>query len=1035
MDYLKTKMLKNIISVFILSFCITSAFGQGFTVTGTVTDETGDLLPGATVIVRGTGNAAVTDGDGRFTLNNVTADAVLQISFVGFTNREITVGSERVFNVQLGGASVFDELVVVGYGVQRRANLTGAVTTIDSRVLEDRPITTVSNAIQGLLPGVIVLSGEGRPGQEDATIRVRGVGTLNVDQAGPYILIDGVEAGNLNSLDPNDIESITVLRDAAAAAIYGSRAANGVILITTKRGTTGTPTITYSGFIGLHQPTNMIERLSSYDYARLLNELRVEAGQARLYDDNDLQLFRDGSSPYTHPNTDWYALAFKLGVTHQHNISVRGGSDRARYMTSFGFLDQQGILPNSSRTQFNARTNLDLQVTDRINIRMNMSFIQNNSKDPTNSFVGGGSDQIIRQLNIISPMIVGRYPEGHPRGPWGTAGGDGSPIAWLDVGQTQNRNIQNFSGLLATDIQIFEGLRATIQGSYTGNTQHRHEFRHDIQYNPIHFHRPSRLDEIFFAWNRYTFDAFLNYEIGFGNHGIHVLAGWHAEKYHYRENGMARTSFPDNSLTDMSAGAAAGQTNRGFTRDLAMVSGFGRINYNYDNRYLLEANFRADASSRFAPQHRWGYFPAFSAGWRVSGENFMLGTRSWLNNLMIRGSWGLLGDQQSDDQFYPWINTYNISSNYPIGGTLRTGYAMTAFRIESFSWERSRTYGFGIDANLLNGVDVSIDYYDRLTSDIIMQVPVPQEFGLGAYHDNVGSVLNRGIEIALGYNRRWGDFSFGSRVMFTYNHNEIIDLGFDAEGNKVEQIIDGRRIRRVGEEIDSWFLFQDAGLLRSPAEVDAFLQKYDIRSGGRTTMFTQQFQPGDIRYVGSQKGENGEYSITAADRVVVGKSHMPKYVFGINLNFGYRQFDLSALFSGQLGAARIYSQETYGTFVGDVTHPSTWWLDAWTPDNPNSNVPRRFLSNNSNSCITRHASTFWLQSTNFLRLKNLQLGYSLPRPALNALNISRLRVFYSVENLFTIDSMPINLDPETSSERASSFPLIKTHSFGINLTF
>lgn len=997
------------------------AYSQSITISGNVTDESQIPIIGGNVIEKGTANGTVTDIDGNFILS-VSAGSTLQISYIGFVTHEIEVGNQTNFRIVLReDMQSLEEVVVVGYGTQQKVNLTGAVARIGEKELESRPIQNVSSALQGLVSGLTVMSGQGRPGQDGASLRIRGVGTLNT--ASPYILIDGVESGTMNSLDPNDIESISVLKDASSAAIYGSKASNGVILITTKRGSAGAPRVSYNGFYGVQRATELPQRLSSYDYARLYNQALIENGNNPRFTDDDLNKFQNGSSPYTHPNTDWYDLAYKTGMQHQHNVTASGGTQSTKYHASVGFLGQEGILPNSNRQQFNGRVNLDIAINDRLDMRMNLAYIKNDYSDPTNSYVRGGSDQIIRQLNIVAPWITNRYEDGT----YGTVS-DGNPIAWLDLDQTIDRKNQNFTGILAADYKITNDLVATLQGSYINNMQHFREFMKDIQYNPSTYHGPNQLDERYYLWNRTTFDALLNYDKLFNDvHSFKVMLGWHTEKYNYNENTMVRRNFPNNNLTDMNAGTASTQTNSGYSRSLAMISGFGRINYNYASKYHLEANFRADASSRFSSENRWGYFPSFSAGWRLSEEAFMEDYRDAFNNVMIRGSWGLLGNQDAlsgdgSNEFYPYLNTYNLGGSYPFDGSLQSGYYQSNYRIESISWEKARTYGFGVDLSLFNNYTASIDYYDRKTTDIIMDVPVPAEFALGAYKDNVGAMSNRGVEISLGYNNRWNDWSLSVNGNVSYNKNEILNLG------GVDRMIDGSNINHVGHAISSFYVYQADGFFQSQEEADAFAAKYNSSTG--TTLFSQQFKAGDIRYV----DVNGDGVINGDDRVI-SNSVNPAFIYGLSLNAGYKNFDLSVILSGAAKAGRIYNSEAFGSFQGDVSHPTTIWLDAWTPENTNAKMPRIYNSINSNSAPERVMSTFWLQNTSFIRLKNLQFGYSIPTSALNALGISNARIYYSAENLFTLDNIPINIDPENSSARASSYPLVQTHSVGVSLTF
>lgn len=995
---------------------------QQKSVKGTVTDATGPVI-GASIIVKGTTNGTVTDFDGNFELPEVNKGDVIQISYIGYQTQEIKYTGQPSLQVKLVEDSQnLEEVVVVGYGVQKKVNMTGSVSQVDSKALESRPIQNVSSGLQGMMPGVQVTSGQGRPGQDGATIRVRGVGTLNT--ADPYILVDGIETGTMNSVDPNDIESISVLKDAASAAIYGSKASNGVILITTKRGKTGKARISYNGYVGIQRPTETIDRLSSYDYARLFNQSLVAEGLNPRFSDDDLKKFKDGSSPYTHPNTDWYNEAYQTGVQHSHNVSVSGGTEDVKYMGSVGYLHQTGVLPNSERQQFNGRTNLDMKLNSRLTVRLNLAYIKNDYSDPNSSYAGGSSDQILRQLNRIAPWIVSRYEDGT----WGTIS-DGSPIAWLDVNQTVDRKNQNFSGTLAADYKIIDGLVATVTGSYVNNQQHYRAFQKFIQYNPNKKTEPNKLNENYYGWHRASFDALLNYDKSFGQHNLKAMAGWHTEKFDYGENTMERKNFPTNDLTDMNAGDASTQKNNGYNRELAMVSWFGRVNYDFAGKYLLEGNIRSDASSRFADGHRWGYFPSFSAAWRLSEENFMEDAREWLNSFKLRASWGLLGNQDALSDYYPWMNTYSLNANYPLGGSLQTGYYQASYKLNTISWEKARTWGVGFDATINNKINVTLDYYDRRTTGIIMDVPVPQEFGLGAYKDNVGEMANRGVEALISYNNKWNDWSFGVTANMAYNKNEILDLGSeDANEEGMSDPNNGNMRREVGRALSTYYAYKTNGFFSSDAEAQAWMDKYAGQPG--YPFGNRKFKGGDLIY----QDTDGDGKITSNDRTFIGSTN-PKVTFGLTLNAGYKGFDLSMVFSGAAGVRRLINQEATGYFLGDDSHPATVWLDAWTPENQNAKMPRVAYNTTSPSLSSNVMSDFWIQNASYLRMKNLQFGYTLPKKVLSSVGIQNVRFYYSVENLFTIHNMLINVDPEIPSERASNFPLTQTHAFGVNVTF
>ncbi|MFV0505088.1 MAG: SusC/RagA family TonB-linked outer membrane protein [Bacteroidales bacterium] len=1007
----------------ILSLCfallISGAYAQK-TISGVLTDGKGAPLPGVTIVVKGTAKGAITDIDGRYSVANVGESDILVFSFMGMKTQEVEVHNQNSINVNMKDElEVLNEVVVVGYGVQKKANLSGSVAQVDAKELENRPIQNVSSGLQGLMPGVTITGTNGAPGQDAGNIRIRGAGTLN--SAGPYILVDGIETGTLSAVDPNDIESISVLKDAASAAIYGSKAANGVILITTKRGKEGKTRVSYSGYIGFQNATNTIERMGSYEYATLLNGLLEKEGQSKRFSDDELQKFKDGSDPL-YPNTDWYDLAYKTGVQNRHNINVTGGAGNTKYMASLGYLNQTGILANAGREQFNARTNIDMAISERLTARMNLAFIKNKYSDASSAYAGGSSDQIIRQLNRLAPWIVARYDDGT----WGTIS-DGSPIAWLDSGMKVNRDNYNFSGLAAVDYKITKGLLLTLQGAYINNLQNYSYFQKYIKYNDSKESDPNKLDERYYRWDRTNFDAFLNYDKSFGKHNLKGLLGWHTEKYNYKFQKAVRSQFPNNDLTDLNAGDAATQSNEGNSAELAMLSWFSRVNYDFAGKYLLEANIRSDASSRFAEGHRWGYFPSFSVAWRISEESFMENIKArFLSNLKIRGSWGQLGNQDAlsggENDFYPALNTYNLDASYVFDGALNSGYYQKKYRLETISWEKSETWGLGLDFTLFNKLNGSVDYYNRKTIGIIMDVAVPDEFALDAYKDNVGSLKNSGVEVSLSYNTKIGQVDFGVAGNFAYNKNEILDLG---DGDPEKYITTGYQQRhKVGEPMSSYFLYKTNGFFNSQEEADAYTLKYG-------NPFGKQFMAGDLRYI----DVNGDGKLTAADRDYCGSSN-PAITYGFNINTAWKGFDLSLMFNGAAGVQRMFdATEVYGRFTGDDSHPSTIWRDAWTPENKNASMPRIFYDVNSPSNNRTAQSDFWLQNTSYLRLKNLQLGYTFLKDWVSSIGLENVRIYYSAENLFTIDNMKINIDPEATSQRMSSYPLLGTHSLGLNITF
>jgi TonB-linked SusC/RagA family outer membrane protein len=983
---------------------------------GIVVDDFGGPLTGVSVVEKGTTNGTITDIDGRFSLK-VKPAATLFISYIGFESVEIKAAADMKIQLKEQPAEL-EDVIVVGYGIQKKVNLTGSVASIGSKEIESRPIQNITTGLQGLMPGINITGLNGAPGLDNGKIRIRGIGTLN--NADPYILVDGVETGTLNAVDPNDIESISVLKDAASAAIYGSKAANGVVLITTKRGKAGKINVSYNGYLSFQNATKTIDRMGSYEYASLYNQVLEADGRAKRFTDEELAKFKAGNDPL-YPDTDWYDLAYQTGIQHRHNVNITGGTENVKYMASLGYLNQTGILRNAAREQFNARTNLDMKINDRFTARIGLSYIKNDYKDPSSAYYGGGSDQIIRQLNLIAPWIVARYDDGT----WGTIS-DGSPIAWLDSKMTTDRYNQNFSGTAALDYKIIDGLVLTLQGAYINNTQNYSYFQKYIKYNANKESEPNKLEERYYTWNRTNYNALLNYDKTFGKHGFKGLLGLQTEKYNKKDLLTSRKNFPNNELTDMDAGDASTQTNEGNTRELAMVSWFARVNYDYANKYLFEANIRSDASSRFAKGYRWGYFPSFSAAWRITEEDFMTDIKdSWLSDLKIRASWGKLGNEYAVDKdgnpvYYPAMNTYNVGATYPFGGSLNSGYYQSNYRLEDISWEKATTWGVGMDFTLFNKLNMTIDYYDRKTTDIIMEVSVPAEFALDPYQDNIGSMRNRGVEVSLGYNTKVNEVQLGFAGNISYNKNKILDLG------GVDYLTTGTEQRNaIGHAINSYYLYKADGFFNSQEEADEYTAKYG-------NPFGKKFMAGDLRYVDT----NDDGELTSADRIYVKNTPDPVINYGFNINAGWRGFDLGLTFNGAAKASRLFdAYEVFGNFSGDASHPSTIWREAWTPENKDAKMPRLHYDQNSPSNYRSVKSDFWLEDISYFRLKNLQLGYTLPKNILKNVGISSLRLYYSVENLFTIDKMRANVDPEATSARTSSYPLLQTHAFGVNISF
>lgn len=993
-------------------FCLSLMAMAQTTVKGSVVGkEDNEPLIGVSVIEDGTSNGVITDLDGNFSIKVSNENSRLVFSYVGY--KTMTLAAKDRMKVSMEEENtMLDETVVVGYALQKKVNLTGSVSAVDSKTLENRGLTSVAAGLQGSMPGVTIVNTSGQPGLDDSgpTIRVRGTGTFNT--ASPMIIVDGQES-TMYDLDPNDIESVSVLKDAASAAIYGSKAANGVILITTKRGKAGKAVIRYNATFGWQKPTATPDYVNSADYARLTNEARANEGLAPLYTDEDIRLFEDGSDPYGHPNTDWIGLLYNQpGFQMTHNLSMSGGSDAARYMISLGYQDQGGIIKNVNKNQYSMRINLDANFSKRLEGAFNMAYSRQDIDLPTNPHNDTFSE-VFRLANRISPMIVNKYQDG-------TYGyiGDGNPIAWLDNNALNKTTRNNLLMSASLTYHILEGL--SLKGVlgyklYYGETRDNNK---SMKYNNNFTQGIDEKWEKDMRDDRVTADVLLNYNKTFNQaHTIGVIGGFHSELYRYRELYAYRQIFPNNDLPDLDAGSTANMKNNGNTHELAMMSWFGRINYDYKSRYLFEANVRYDGSSRFAKGNRWGVFPSMSAGWRISEEPFFEKLRNVFDNLKLRASWGKLGNQDIGS-YYPTISTITMGHNYPFGGTIAPGGYTQYAANPDLKWETTTTWGVGLDMTLWSSLDITLDYYNKRTSGILMAVATPMPYALEDYYANVGKVSNQGFEFSVNYHGHIGKFNYNIGGNIAYNKNKIL-----AMGDVREQITTSESytsIMRTGAPMNSFYGYVANGYFQSQEEIDNYCKVYNI---GYTP------KPGDLKYVDTNK----DGTLDANDRQVLG-SWDPAVTFGLNLGGNWNGFDFTLNFQGAADVKGYIGMEGIGYINGDVAKPTTIWLDHWTTENRDAATPR-LIQGYAGWSMPNTTSSFWTQNANYLRLKTLQIGYSFPKKWTNRIGISNLRLFYSAENLLTFTSFMNGYDPEAPAGNGNYYPQTKTHSFGINLTF
>ena len=978
-----------------------SAPQQQKKVTGVVKDKTGEPVIGANVIERGTTNGTVTDLDGRFTLE-VPQNAVLQVSYIGYMEQEIPVNNRSDISVSLlDDTQNLDEIVVVGYGTQKKVNLTGAVSSVKADVLENRTTSDPVNMLTGNVSGVTIVQNAGQPGADGAALRVRGVGTLGNSEA--MVIIDGVES-SMSNVDPNDIENISVLKDAAAASIYGVRAANGVVLITTKRGAVGKPVISYNGYVGWQEATRLPKYLDSYNYAVLLNEAYKNDGLEGLYSDPDLQKFKDGSDPDHFANSDWLGTLFsENGLFHNHHLSVNGGSEAIKYSLSFGYHNKEGLMPNTEYNKFNVRSNLDAKINDRLNVSLNLSAYRSRMAAPAT-----GMTSIMYYAFRETPVTPIQFQNGN----YGLFKNEHNSVASARESGLARTYNNNFQGSASFTYKIIDGLSLRGNASTTFNLKDEHTFLRSMKFytaesvDPIRTTR-SEVENKDNKMLEVNLQAYLDYAKSFGKHDLKGLLGYSQLYNQYRILGASRKDLPlNNSLGEINAGDITTQTSEGNMVEYALRSAFARVNYTFDNRYLLEANIRYDGTSRFPKDNRFGAFPSFSAGWRVSEESFF--TASWIDNLKLRASWGQLGNQEIGD--YAFYNTYMFGQNYNFGNMLYPGISINEKMANSIiTWEKTDQIDIGVDADAFGGkLSFTGDFFVKNTKDILLELPIPEIVGVKPPMQNASKVRNTGMEMQISHNNQINDFKYYATFNFSYVHNEITDLsGGDTPG------------RSVGDPINNIYGYVCEGIFKDQAEID----------GHPTQIWGAK--PGDLKY----KDLNNDKKIDENDRQSLG-TYFPKINYGLRLGFEYKNFDFSALLQGAGMVNAIVKDEINKAFYngGKVTE---YHLDRWTPENLDATYPRLSMKDSKKNWMT---STFWMQNASYLKMRNMQLGYSLPKQVLTGSGITRLRVYFSVDNLFTITGFD-GVDPESAynmkdlSVVSSYYPLTRNYSFGVNLSF
>lgn len=1014
---------------------VTTVAQQSKKITGTIVDESGIPVIGANIVVKGTTNGTVTDADGKFVLDNIPEGAIVVVSYIGYLDQEMPVSGRSVLNINLKeDTQKLDEVVVVGYGVQKKANLTGSVSTVKyGQELENRPITDPSQALSGKVTGVWVSQNSGAPGSDGATIRVRGYGTLN--NTDPLVLIDGVE-GRMAELAPNDIASITVLKDAASAAIYGSRAANGVVLIETKKGSGDKVSVNYTGYFGVQQLGRRYNIITdSPEYMELWNSAFTNSGSNPLFPDEVIQAFRNGNDPYKYPSTNYFDEVFHNSFTTQHNLSATIGGKKSNSYISLGYLKNNGIVKNTDAERYSLTVNTEAKVSNWSRLGARARLMRKVSNQPYD-----GIGRVIYMMANGHPFSTPYLQDGKTFG--GTQAmylsGDkaGQPIVdtrnpFPDLYNGQNQSINNFmKGNVYATIDFMEGLSLTAQysGQYNNNNQDKYNQLHycytDLdgsnKSKPLDF--PSTLNVYRKVSDEFysTFFANLNFNKTFGEiHDVSALLGYQQEALTKRVTEASKTDPSKGDLHQVSSGTK-NPTAIGNKYQWRMLSYFGRVNYALMGKYLAEINLRADASSRFAKGNRWGYFPSFSAGWRLGEEHFMKNLGIF-DNLKIRASWGKLGNQNigsaSNSDYFPYLTvlTQDYENSYNFNNTLAPGAAVTGLVDPMITWETTTTTDIGLDLGFLkNRLNIEADYFVRKTSDIIVQLPIPTVLGgLTAPFENVGEMKNEGLEINVNWQDRVvaSDFNYSIGANFTYVNNEVTKF-------------------RGGKSPDQLYLIREGYSYKT---LYGFIQEgvYQTDEEAQKHMFDNGYVPtaGDLKY----KDVNGDGKLDYRDKQEIGNT-IPKFTYGINGSLSWKNFDLNFQFAGIAGVNGYFKNawtEPLGISGGSITER---WRNAWTKDNPSNELPLIKVNDTWN----RQESSFWTCNMSWFKLKNIQLGYTLPTALANKMFLQKCYVYFNATDVFTIVSDKYEgFDPErdTFADGYGHYPIPRVFSFGLNLSF
>jgi TonB-dependent starch-binding outer membrane protein SusC len=986
---------------------------------GKVVDKSGQPVARAAVSVKGSSAGTTTDENGIFKINAKPGD-VIEVSYVGYRTVEVQIINSADISVVLDEIKpLLNEVIVVAYGTQKKANLTGAVGVVKMEDMATRPITNASQALQGTVSGVYALQASGKPGDDGTVIDIRGVGTFGDNT--PLVLIDGVP-GNINDVNAIDIQSMSVLKDAASSSIYGSRAANGVILITTKKGAAGSLKINYSAFIGTQKPTRLPHVLNAVDYTTLYNEASLNSGGGVVYPDSTIAKYRANNDPMF-PDIDYFKVYYGEAPIQNHRLSLTGGSDNISYAFMLGQLNQDGILVGTRYKKTDFRSNIDGFFLKNKKLRVSAKLAGNlGVKDePTDLWNA-------EWYATLAPI----HPLQNAAGQWVSVNGERNYYGEIKEGSTAQTNRYYFSGQVEAEYKIVTGLSAQLTYGYNVTSSKAKAFHANVTlYNKSGI--PTTLASNLNVTNgtdiQSLMTSLLKYNKSFGKHEVTILGGYSEEEFTYDWESAFRSNFVNNTQRVINLGDASTQTNNAGSYDLGLRSFFGRINYAFGGKYLLEANIRRDGSSRFASENQWGTFPSFSGGWVMSRETFMENL-NWLSLLKLRASWGRLGNQNIRN-YYNGSDILSSGQNYSLGGTLYSGVAVTTMTNKQLTWETAQQLDYGIDLVINKNIEITADWFDKRTRNLLLIQPIPLTMSQAAPYANAGEVQNKGIEASVSYKTT---FSNGLKIRASVNASHIENK--ITKMNVAEQLTSPKAIK-VGAAINSFYGYQMDGIYQmddftwqnnSDPNIPSANRTYTLKPGV-VQVANYTAQPGDIKYKEMGKEKDNIVDMNN-DRTIIG-SQFPDLTYGFTFNAEWKGFDLSFFLQGVHGIQGYTYFEIATPFSG-FANMGDWWMNRWTPQNPSNTLPRVTLDGVRNNIH----SSFYMENAAYLRMKNIELGYSINSHILSKAGIKSFRLYGNVQNAFTITKFK-GFDPEQKVDqtRAQAFPQVRIMTMGVNVNF